>query len=343
MRRLARSIFTALAVLMLPFAAQAQTPTLMPVRFILDWAAQPHQSPWFLAAERGYFTREGLAVSIDRGFGSGDGMNKVGGGSHDIALGDPNLLLLWNQQNPGRRVVMVYLHMDSGEHSVVALRSRGVNTLQDLAGKRIVRTGTGDVMGPLWPLFTRTHNIDTSRIEWLTVAPNLRDSLLFRGGADAVTAFGSTAYFNLLSLGVRREDIALFSFAENGFDIFGNGLLVTEEFAQRNPELLRRFIRATISGMQDAVADVPAAITATLRRDPTANAQIETDRFRFMLDRSIATPAVRARGISEIPPERLTRVTAFLTEAFEVPASSPPGPIWNPAFLPPLAERQFRR
>ncbi len=342
MRFLTRLAGLALGALVLAAApARAQAP--MPVRFILDWAAQPHQSPWFLAADRGYFAREGLAVTMDRGFGSGDGMNKVGGGSHDIALGDPNLLLLWNQTNPGRRVVMVYLHMDRGEHAVVGLRSRGVNTLQDLAGKRLVRTGTGDIIGPLWPLFTRRHGIDTSRIEWLTVAPNLRDSLLFRGGADAVTAFASTAYFNLLSLGARREDIVIFSFAENGFDIFGNGLLVTEEFAQRNPELLRRFIRATIAGMQDAVADVPAAIAATLRRDQTANAQIETDRFRFMLDRSIAPAEARARGISEVQPERLARVTAFLTEAFEIPAATPPGPFFNPAFLPPLAERQFRR
>jgi len=341
MRRLVHSMLVVLGALMVPLTAAAQAP--MPVRFILDWAAQPHQSPWFLAADRGYFTREGLAVSMDRGFGSGDGMNKVGSGSHDIALGDPNLLLLWNQQNPNRRVVMVYLYMNSGEHSVVALRSRGVNTLQDLAGKRIARTGTGDVMAPLWPLFTRTHGIDTNRIEWLTVAPNLRDALLFRGGADAVTAFASTAYFNLLSLGARRDDIALFPFAEHGFDIFGNGLLVTEEFARRSPDLLRRFIRATIAGMQDAAADVPAAIAATLRRDATANAQVETERFRFMLDRSIAPPAVRERGISEILPERLTRITALLTEAFEIPSATPPGPLWNPAFLPPLAERQFRR
>lgn len=51
-----------------------------------------------------------------------------------------------------------------------------------------MRTGTGDIIGRLCPPSTRRHGIDTSRIEWLTAAPNLRDSLLLRGGADAVKA-----------------------------------------------------------------------------------------------------------------------------------------------------------
>lgn len=338
MRRRDLSRLLALAPLGLARPALAQGPT--PVRLVLDWAPQPHQSPWFLALDRGYFAREGLAVTIDRGFGSGDAMNKVGAGTHDIGLGDGNLLLQWNQQNPTQPIRMVYLHMDRGAHSIITMRGRGIARVQDLAGKKIGRTG-GDIIGPLWPAFSRTHGIDNSRIEWVNVTPQLRDSLLFRGQIDAAGGFSSTSLFNLISLGARAEDVTVFQFAELGFEVFGNGLLTTNAWAERNPDVLRRFIRATVAGARDAFTDIPAAIASVTRRDQTANAAVETERFRFMLRHLIATPQIVENGIAEVSPARLQRVTAFLAEAFEIAPAPGPASIYTDAFLPPAAERRW--
>ena len=79
-----------------------------------------------------------------------------------------------------QRMLMVYLYMDHGAHSLVTVKGRGINTLQDLAGKKIGRT-TGDIIGPLWPAFRRMHGIDDSKIEWMSVTPQLRDTLLMQG------------------------------------------------------------------------------------------------------------------------------------------------------------------
>lgn len=340
--RLAAAPLVAVLLALTPGRAEAQAQPPAPMRLVLDWAPQPHQSPWFLAMDRGHFAREGLAVTMDRGFGSGDAMNKVASGTYDIGLGDGNLLLQWNAQNPNQRLLMIYVHMDRGAHSIITMRGRGIATLQDLAGKRIGRT-TGDIIGPLWPAFSRAHNIDTSRIEWVSVTPQLRDSLLLRGQIDAAGAFSSTSLFNLAGLGVRPEDVTVFQFADNGFELFGNGLIVTAAYAERNPDLLRRFIRATVAGARDAYGDMPAAIASVTRRDPTANAQVETDRMRYMLRQNIATPQIVENGLSEVSPARLARVTAFLAEAFEITPAPPPSSFYTDAFLPPRADRQFPR
>jgi NitT/TauT family transport system substrate-binding protein len=335
-------LLLALICAMLPSPHAARAQSAMAMRLILDWAPQPHQSPWLLAADRGHFVREGLNVTVDRGFGSGEAMNRVAGGAYDVGLGDGNLLLQWNAQNPNQRLVMIYLHMDRGAHSIISMRGRGINTLQDLAGKRIGRT-TGDIIGPLWPAFSRAQNIDTSRIEWVSVTPQLRDTLLLRGQIDAAGAFSSTSLFNLAGLGVRQEDVVVFHFAEHGFELFGNGLIVTAAYAERNPDALRRFLRATIAGARDAFTDIPAAIAAVTRRDQTANAQVETERFRYMLRQNIATPQIVENGLSEVSPDRLARVTAFLAEAFEISPVPAPSSFYTSAFLPPRAERQFPR
>ena len=326
----------ALGLLASPAAAQAPTN----VRLTLDWAPQPHQSPWFLAADKGHFQREGLNVSIDRGFGSGDAMSKVAAGAYDMGLGDPNLLVQWNTANPDRKLTTVFLYMDRGMHAMVTLRNTNIKTLQDLAGKKIAHP-PGDIIRPMWNVLARVHKIDSSKIEWLTVQPNLRDALLARGGADAVTAFASTTYFNLLALGQKPEDIVLFPLSENGFELFGNGIIVTADYAQKNPETIRRFLRATMAGMRDALGDVPGAVQSVLRRDGTANAQIEADRFRFMIDRAIATPHVKANGVSEVLPARLAELNAFLTEAFELAAAPPVADLYTDRFLPPIATRKL--
>ncbi len=335
-RLLARTLCAAAAILgtLLPAAAQ-QAP--INVRLTLDWAPQPHQSPWFIAADRGYFAREGLNVQIDRGFGSGDAMAKLAAGSYDIGLGDPNMLVRWNVTNPASKVTTVFLYMDKGQHALVTLKSTGIKTMSDLAGKKIAHP-PGDFIRPLWGVLSRLQNIESSKIEWLTVQPNLRDSLLARGGADAVTAFAATTYFNLLSLNVKPEDIVLFPLNDHGFELMGNGLLVTQDYARRNPETIRKFIRATLAGMRDSLTDIPEAIRSVARRDATINADIETARYKFMIDTSILTPYVRANGFSVVTKERLEKLNAFLAEAAEYSIVPPASDLYIDTYLPPVAE-----
>jgi NitT/TauT family transport system substrate-binding protein len=47
------------------------------VKFVLDWTWQAHHAIWTLAQDNGCFADEGLDVTIDRGFGSGDTVAKV--------------------------------------------------------------------------------------------------------------------------------------------------------------------------------------------------------------------------------------------------------------------------
>jgi NitT/TauT family transport system substrate-binding protein len=335
-----RAFVTAMMAIAVSLAMPAAAQT--PVRLILDWAPQPHQSPWFIAQDKGYFAREGLAVTIDRGFGSGDAMGKVATGTYDIGLGDGNLLVQWNAQNPAQRMLMVYLYMDHGAHSLVTVKGRGINTLQDLAGKKIGRT-TGDIIGPLWPAFRRMHGIDDSKIEWMSVTPQLRDTLLMQGQLDATGAFSSTTLFNLVGLGVPSDNVVVFQFAEHGFELMGNGLIVSAAWAEKNPDTLRRFLRATIAGVRDAFMDVPAAVAAVTKRDALLKPDVELARMRYMMKSNMATPQMVQNGLGEVAPERLARLTGFLAEAFEIKPAPAPSSFFTDAYLPPKAERQFPR
>ena len=67
-------------------AARAQSPT--NVKFVIDFTYQGNHAIWGLALAQGLFTREGLAVTMNRGYGSGDTIVKVASGAYDVGFAD---------------------------------------------------------------------------------------------------------------------------------------------------------------------------------------------------------------------------------------------------------------
>ena len=74
-----RDVFKAgLAVaLAAPMVARAQATRM---KFVCDFAYQGNHAVWGLAIDRGLFDKDGLSVSMDRGYGSGDTIVKVASG-----------------------------------------------------------------------------------------------------------------------------------------------------------------------------------------------------------------------------------------------------------------------
>src|SRR3954470_6388355 len=83
------------------------------VKFTLDWTFQGPQSPFVLAAERGYFAAEGLNVTIDRGEGSGAVPPRVASGTYDIGVGDINPLIRFNADKPEAGLIAVAVLFDA--------------------------------------------------------------------------------------------------------------------------------------------------------------------------------------------------------------------------------------
>ena len=61
-------VVTILAVLIAPIDAGAAEK----VTVALDFTLSGYHAPWFVAQDKGYFTEEGLDVTLGRGYGSGD-------------------------------------------------------------------------------------------------------------------------------------------------------------------------------------------------------------------------------------------------------------------------------
>src|SRR5262245_53834944 len=169
------------------------------VRFVLDWAFQGQQAMFTVPVDDGTYQRHGLAVTVDRGVGSGDSVAKIASGAYDIALADLYSMVRFNGQNPDRPLIAVMLVHDKSALAVETKSNSGINAPKDLNGKTLAAP-VGDASRQLFPLFAEINGVDQNSIKWVNVSPELRETMLIRGEAQAVTGHITTVMMNMRAI-----------------------------------------------------------------------------------------------------------------------------------------------
>ncbi len=335
--------------LVLVLAIVLQVTTLVPVplsaqgrqvswKFTLDFLIQGPQAPFIVALEKGYYAREGLNLTIDRGFGSADAVTKIASGAYDLGYADINSMIEFNARNPGKELVAIAVLLSSPPFSILTLRRENIRTPADLVGKRL-GAPAGDAPRRLFPVFARAVGIHPDSVEWVTMDVPLREPSLIRGTVNAITGFYFTAFINLKAAGVRQEDIVAFLFSDYGLPLYGNAVMAPRSLLEREPAAVRGFLKAFIQGVKDSIANPPEAIAAIKKRDPLVNEAIELERLLLALRSNVLTPEVAADGFGGVRAERLARAIDAVAESFGLPTKPKWYEVFNNKFLPAKKDR----
>ncbi len=335
-RRLASLALVGAGIALAPLSARAETD----VKFVLDWAWQAMHGPFLIALEKGYYADEGLNVTIDRGFGSGDTISKVASGAYDIGFAEGTGLLKFNTDNPDDAVVTVLVINDQSPTGVISLKKTGITGPGDLPGKKISAT-QNEATVLAWPVLAKLNGIDPESVEYVYVEPNLRDAMVIQGRADGTFGFATTTVLNMVLAGVDRDDISYFTWAQHGLQPYSSGLIVKKTFAEENPEVVKGFVKATVKGLQEMLVDPEGGLSLLKEREALVDLDVERDRWALAKELSILTPSVIERGISNVDQERFETAAGQIAEAFGIEADTSMGNYYDGSFLPPLEDRQI--
>jgi NitT/TauT family transport system substrate-binding protein len=140
------------------------------------------------------------------------------------------------------------------------LAEKGIVKPQDLVGKKVQLGGTNKV---IFQALLATQGIDPAQVNQedrtdYTIAP------LVNGEADVIDAW-VTNEVDILLLGGHEINFILAS--DYGIDLYPNVIFTTEETIAQNPDLVERFLRATIKGLEDSVASPEEATKLLLTYD----------------------------------------------------------------------------
>jgi NitT/TauT family transport system substrate-binding protein len=311
-----------------------ETPT---IRFVLDWKYEGEHAQFTVPVTDGTYRRLGINVSLDRGNGSGDTVAKVAAGAYDMGLADTYTMVRFNANNPDNKLIAVAMVQDASASGVVALRSKGIDKPVDLAGKRIYAPAA-DAGRILFPIFAALNNIDLGSIQWNTVTSELRDTMLARREADAVTANIVTSVMNVRAVGVPESELAIFFYAKYGIDLYGSAIVTTRAFVDKNAEAVRKFILGLVHGLNTMVDDPGAAMASLKTYDRLLNDEIEKERMIMSMHDMLITENVLKNGFSSVDVQRLERTLGQVAPVFKISAPAATD-VYTDRYLPAASER----
>ena len=324
----------ALAAVLSMGAAQAQN---TPIKFQLDWRFEGPAALFLTPVAKGYFKDEKLDVTVDAGNGSGGAVTRVASGTYDMGFADLASLMEFHANNPDapNKPVAVMVVYNNTPASVMSLKKTGIKTPADLNGKKLGAPGF-DAGRRAFPIFSKANNV--SSVQWISMDPPLRETMLARGDVDAITGFTFTSLLNLEARGVKAEDVAILPYADYGVKLYGNVVIVSPKLIKENPAAIKSFLKAFTKGAKDVMANPAAAIQDVKARDGILNVPLETRRLQLAIDTVINSPDARAEGFGQLKGPRLTLMASQVSDAFGTKTRVNPDAVWNGSFLPTTAE-----
>ncbi len=325
----------ALALASAALGASAQA--LTPIKFQLDWRFEGPAAFFVLPAAKGYFKDAKLDVTVDAGNGSGGAVTRVASGTYDMGFADMAALMEFHANNPDapNKPVAIMVVYNNTPASVMSLKKTGIKTAADLAGKKL-GAPVFDAGRRAFPIFQKANGVGA--VNWISMDPPLRETMLARGDVDAITGFTFTSLLNLEARGVKAEDVAILPYADYGVKLYGNVIIATPKILKENPAAVKAFLSAFTRGAKDVMANPAGAIEYVKQRDGIINVELETRRLKLAIDTVINSPDARAEGFGQVNPGRLSLMASQVSDAFGTKTRVNPDIVWNGSFLPSKAE-----
>lgn len=328
-----RQLLAAAALLAAPLAALAQ----VPIKFQLDWRFEGPAALFLASAAKGYYKEAGLDVSIDAGNGSGGTVTRVASGAYDMGFADLAALMEFHANNPdaANKPVAVMMVYNNTPAAVLTLKKNGIAKPSDLNGRKL-GAPVFDAGRRGFPIFAKANNV--SNVQWTSMDPPLRETMLVRGDIDAITGFSFTSLLNLEARGVKTDDIVVLPYASHGVKLYGNVIIASPKLLKENPQAVKAFLRAFLKGAKEVLAKPDDAIAYVKARDGIIDVALEKRRLRMAVDAVVVSPDARAEGFGRVVPGRLALMASQVSDAFATKTRVDPAAVWTDAYLPPAAE-----
>ena len=320
MRYFLRPVFAGLVVIAAEPLAYAEN-----ITFMTDFGINGRHAYYYVALERGYYKQAGLDVSFVRGVGSADVIRKVASGAVQMGFADAGSLVL-ARANDGVPVRMLAVVYAAPPHAVYATEDSSIRKPQDLVGHRIADSA-GSANAVLFGAYAKAAGFDPSKVTWQVAESSALPSLLATGRAEAIGQF--IVGEPLLAATIAPKKLVRLAYRDVGLDYYGNGIVASEDMIAKAPDMLRRFVAATLHGMEDAFADPAMAGEMIVRHQKQIKPEIAA--AETLQVRDLAAQAGQKLGV--IDPTRMAATVKMVAGAYTLNRPATPEEMWTAGFV----------
>lgn len=265
----------------------------------------------YVAQEQGFFREENLEVIIEHSAGQGQHLQLLAAGKVQVTTQDAAVLLK-RRADPGLPLVSIALIGQRGQQAYAALASSGMTTPRDWEGRMVGYKGTPppDLLAIL-----QAAGVQAEKVELVNVGFDPR--LLTEGKVDVYPVYKSNEPYLIRSWGY---DLTIWEAADFGVPNLGLAYVTSEEILAGQPQVLTRFLRAALRGIEFARQHPDEAVQAVLKY---TGPETDPEHMRFMLESELEdalSPVTEEHGLGWQTLEQWQALAEMLQQYDALPA-----------------------
>lgn len=233
----------------------------------------------YVAQEQGYFAEQDLAVEIQHA-GSGEHLKLLVAGDVQVTTASATSVLK-RRSNPELPIVAFAVFGQRGQQVYIALKDSGITDLKDWEGRTF---GYKISVPPDYLAMLKARGVDRRSINEVQVGFDPR--VLTEGRVDILAVFKSNEPNIVRNLGYQ---IVLWDPAGFGVPNMGLTYITTDAVASHSPGLIDRFLRATLKGVEFALANREETLDIVMKYAPKEDRAHQA----FMLETELADAVSR--------------------------------------------------
>ena len=212
----------------------------------LKWFNQAQFAGFYVAQDKGFYKSSGLNVNIQPGGPDFPAIQMVAGGNEQFGVTGADQILI--ARSKGVPVVALAVIYRRNPFVLFSLAKSGIKTPADYVGKTVgVKIGGNEEL--IYRAVLAKAGIDKSTLTEIPVKFDITPLL-----TGAIDVWPGYLINEVLAAKEKGFDVNVVYPSDYGIDLYADTLFTTEQMLKQKPDLVRRFVAATLKGWNDAIA-----------------------------------------------------------------------------------------
>jgi len=296
----------------------------------LDFIVGGKHAPWFIARDKGFYSKRGLSVDLQAGKGSADTVRAIGAGLADVGFVDMATTIVARSRGIP---VLAVAQLGYVPVTIVWREETPIKGLKDLEGKSWA-ISPGQAQWFLMPAFCKINNINFKAIKIQNTAPPLQPAALVAKKVDFITMFRASndevAQRAATKRGIKLKRIYM---RDNGLNIYGSSLIVREELVKKRPDAIRAYVEATMEGLRYARDHQEEALQILVKHKPELKKDLARIQLKHAVEEVFILPESLKSGFGYMQPDLLEKTVRITNKYFTVGRKVSSGEVYTNQFI----------
>lgn len=294
----------------LPFLVNKSSTPSQKVTLRVNWLNQAQYAGVFTAIEKGFYQDEGIGLEVKEYEEGLDQMEEVANGEVDFAIATGVEIV--SAIDKGADIKALATIYQTSPESFISLKSSDVTSPSKFRGKVLGKKGGNLEAGVSYKSLLNKFGINESEvtIKDLDYSTSVSEDLT-NGIVDVIDAYRTDQVRQFELQGIAYNIIEPEKY---GASMYGDSLIASNGLIERDPELVKKFVQATLKGWEYALSHQDEALKYTSKYENEQYSDKDLEKFIFEKSAPLIKPT-RNSTVGEMNFISWSRIVKELTSS----------------------------